>query len=508
MKIYKLILITIALFIFTSSYLFAQPKEIEDLVNGDTRFSIPIELKEANGGSFDKVFNKNNTSRVSKSVNIESDMVMGGALSTDNYNNKKQYTYTYDSNGKMTSEVVEKNSEKFSKQTHTYDNEGNRTIWLDEYWGDTNWVSDVRQTYTYSGKGNMISHLVEKLNGTDWKIEYGINYTYDNNGNIILESNVNYWNNTDSYISSEQTYIYDGNTNLISRIEERWSWTGQNMEKHLRNTYTYNSNGNMTSDLFERWYAPNWEQNERTTMTYDSEGNMTSLLEEQLDYENWVSTERTTWTHDSNRNIISELYQEWEETVWENERQLTYIYDNNENVTSELSEGWDGTAWENGKLETYTYDSNGNYTFSTGESWRSGAWQLSSHYIWFTDSYGNSYQFLGSKVEMFYEPITDISEESMAVSNFSLSQNYPNPFNPSTTIRYSIPNESEVSISVYNVLGAKVDELYSGTQTAGNFEVSWNASDFTSGVYFLRMNAVSLQNSKNFTDVKKLILLK
>ncbi|MCK5456325.1 MAG: T9SS type A sorting domain-containing protein [Melioribacteraceae bacterium] len=104
--------------------------------------------------------------------------------------------------------------------------------------------------------------------------------------------------------------------------------------------------------------------------------------------------------------------------------------------------------------------------------------------------------------------VTSVALNDNTPLTFALDQNYPNPFNPSTTIRYSIPNESEVSLSVYNALGAKVDELYSGTQTAGNFEVNWNASNFSSGVYFLRMSAVSMQNSKSFTDVKKLILLK
>ena len=515
MKIYKLILITIALFIFTSSYLFAQPKEIDDLIKEQTRFNNPPELKEANGGFSKKVFNKNNTNRVSRSVNIESNMVMGGALTIDRYNNRKQYTFTYDNNGKMTSEVVEKNSEKLSKQSYTYDSKGNRTMWLDEYWGDTSWVSDVRQTYTYSGKGNMISHLVEKLMESDWENKHRVNYTYNSSGNVILESTVLYWSNTDSYISYEYTYTYDGHGKLISKLEERWNWTGQNMEIHSRNTYTYNSNGNQTSDIFEYWYAPNWEQNERTTMTYDSSGNMTSLLEEQFDYENWVGTERFTMTYDSNGNITSEVYQDWNETVWENKRQLTYTYDNNENMTSELRKDWNGTIWENEKLETYTYDSNGNFTFSTGESWRSGTWQLSSHYIWFTDSYGNSYQFLGSKVEMVYMPITDIDEESVAISKFSLSQNYPNPFNPSTTIKYSIPsvenaNFRSVQLKVYDVLGREVATLVNKEQQPGNYEVKFNASSLTSGVYFYRIQAGDPAKGLGqvFIETKKMILLR
>ncbi|NOX64233.1 MAG: T9SS type A sorting domain-containing protein [Chlorobi bacterium] len=91
---------------------------------------------------------------------------------------------------------------------------------------------------------------------------------------------------------------------------------------------------------------------------------------------------------------------------------------------------------------------------------------------------------------------------------FSLSQNYPNPFNPSTNIQYSIPRESEVSILIYNILGAEVDKLFSGISSAGNYELNWNASNFPSGIYFLRMSAVSVESNSRFTGVEKLILLK
>ena len=128
------------------------------------------------------------------------------------------------------------------------------------------------------------------------------------------------------------------------------------------------------------------------------------------------------------------------------------------------------------------------------------------------DSSDNDLTTIGSTAKIDHlsldGAVTSIESNDNTPLSFSLDQNYPNPFNPSTTIRYSIPNESEVSLSVYDALGAKVEELYNGAQTAGNFEVSWDASNFTSGVYFLRMNAVSIQNSKRFTDVKKLILLK
>ncbi len=93
-------------------------------------------------------------------------------------------------------------------------------------------------------------------------------------------------------------------------------------------------------------------------------------------------------------------------------------------------------------------------------------------------------------------------------TEFELSQNYPNPFNPSTTIRYAVPNESKVSISIFNLLGQEVATLVNDVQPAGYHEVQFNASDLSSGVYLYRINAVSSAGSKEFTSTKKFILLK
>lgn len=85
---------------------------------------------------------------------------------------------------------------------------------------------------------------------------------------------------------------------------------------------------------------------------------------------------------------------------------------------------------------------------------------------------------------------------------FSLSQNYPNPFNPSTTIRYSIPQNAPVTLKVYNVLGEQVAVLYEGTQKTGVYEVHFNGTGLASGVYFYALHA------GNYSSVKKLLLLK
>jgi len=85
----------------------------------------------------------------------------------------------------------------------------------------------------------------------------------------------------------------------------------------------------------------------------------------------------------------------------------------------------------------------------------------------------------------------------------ALFQNYPNPFNPSTVISYQLAVRSTVDLSIYNILGQKVATLISGKQSAGNYEVKWNAAEFSSGVYLSK-----LTTGDGFTQTKKLVLLK
>jgi len=95
-----------------------------------------------------------------------------------------------------------------------------------------------------------------------------------------------------------------------------------------------------------------------------------------------------------------------------------------------------------------------------------------------------------------------VSQENNTEFSYSLLQNFPNPFNPATTIKYSIPKEEKVKLTVYNLLGQKITELVNETKPAGNYEVVFDGKSLSSGVYLYRLQC------GNFINTKKILLLK
>ncbi len=146
-------------------------------------------------------------------------------------------------------------------------------------------------------------------------------------------------------------------------------------------------------------------------------------------------------------------------------------------------------------------------TTDAGNSWTvtwTGGWNVTFRDIYFFDPYkgfacgGNSLilkttngGFIG------IEPISNEIPE-----DFSLSQNYPNPFNPSTNIKFAIPKAAFVRLAVYDMLGREVESLVNQQITSGTYEVNWNASNFSSGIYLYKLE------TNDFQIVKKMSLIK
>jgi Secretion system C-terminal sorting domain len=99
-------------------------------------------------------------------------------------------------------------------------------------------------------------------------------------------------------------------------------------------------------------------------------------------------------------------------------------------------------------------------------------------------------------------PINVETTEKIIPDKFIVHQNYPNPFNPTSTIKYSIPKQSKVILKVFDIVGKELATLINKEQAGGNYEINFDATELTSGIYFYRIQA------GNIVATKKMILLK
>jgi hypothetical protein len=110
-------------------------------------------------------------------------------------------------------------------------------------------------------------------------------------------------------------------------------------------------------------------------------------------------------------------------------------------------------------------------------------------------------RLLGSKT-------TGVALAQASPLGYSLSQNYPNPFNPATEIEYQLPENSMVSLAIYDILGRKVAVLASGMMPAGHHNVAWNAQNGASGIYFGRLMVTNAFGMQVYAKTIRLVLMK
>lgn len=141
-----------------------------------------------------------------------------------------------------------------------------------------------------------------------------------------------------------------------------------------------------------------------------------------------------------------------------------------------------------------------------GNNWTQINSGLTSNYVRSLAINNSGYVFAGTNDSGVFRSAgttTFVKESGKSISNrFLLSQNYPNPFNPSTTINYSVPKQSNVTLTIYDALGREVTTLISEEESIGNYSIEFNAAYLSSGIYFYRLQAGS------FAETKKLILLR
>ena len=125
-----------------------------------------------------------------------------------------------------------------------------------------------------------------------------------------------------------------------------------------------------------------------------------------------------------------------------------------------------------------------------------------TQYHWRVKAVGDELESNWSEIWSFTTMMATTVDHADLPDEFELSQNYPNPFNPVTQIQYSVPEQAHVRLAVYNSIGQRVATLVSESQSAGRYEVNFDASGLSSGLYLYRLQTDS------FTKTRQMLLLK
>jgi len=121
----------------------------------------------------------------------------------------------------------------------------------------------------------------------------------------------------------------------------------------------------------------------------------------------------------------------------------------------------------------------------------------------YIDSLGNDSAYYRHPNLILERPPVAIAEENPEIpSEYALNQNYPNPFNPRTTIEYTLPKREHVSLDIYDIRGTKLETLVDGMQDQGHHKVQFDASRYSSGIYFYSLRG------EDYAETKKMVLVK
>jgi poly(beta-D-mannuronate) lyase len=201
-------------------------------------------------------------------------------------------------------------------------------------------------------------------------------------------------------------------------------------------------------------------------------------------------------------------FDSWSGDINSSDNPLTIIVDGSIQITANFNDPnfYKYTLWKTGSgevqvdpdLDEFPEGTSAVFTAVPAEGWQFKYWNGS---LSGTENPDTLVFDSNETIQVVFELITNV-QDIETPTEFKLNQNYPNPFNPSTLISYTLKESVQTNITIVNVLGSVVDEIVDDYKLKGSYQLSYNASHLTSGVYFVKIKAGS------FSDTKKMILSK
>ena len=202
-------------------------------------------------------------------------------------------------------------------------------------------------------------------------------------------------------------------------------------------------------------------------------------------------------------DLDSLIAKSWNGSTWLNIVKREIVNDINHNQIVQIEKIWNSNSWINSIIQYFAYNKYNCIESASCEIWVNDQWTIGDGDILFQNPDGFIIGFITNDISAYYSNIVSVRDKyNSKITGYFLSQNYPNPFNPTTTITYSLPKSTFVTLKVYDIIGEEIAELVNEKKDSGTYDVTWNAQNIPSGVYFYKITA------GEYSKTIKMILLK
>lgn len=367
------------------------------------------------------------------------------------------------------------------KDTLFYNSNFNQVRLLEYNWLNNIWTNYINNLYEYDGYNrNTLSTYQSWLN-QQWSNDTRIIYAYDDIQNTITHT-FQIWNN--NWVNSQRyLYEYELNDQLIRETYQGWvnnTWMDSTLIE-----YSYVLTDKFDEIIQKKYINNSWQNYYRSKYLYNNL--MLNIETDDYFWRNgsWQDTLKYISEYNNFENIVIQTALAYSNGTWENSTRTEYSYDAQNNVLDAVIKIWLFNSWINTLKLSFEFDANGNMTLLLLQHWN------------FISGWANFYRTMA-----YYAEITNCYDDDISLKEFELFQNHPNPFNPSTMISWQSPVSGWQTLKIYDTIGNEVSTLIDDYKLAGTYEINFDASSMSSGIYFYRLQADS------FVKTQKMILLK
>lgn len=384
---------------------------------------------------------------------------------------------------------------------------------LNMTWDGANWVNFMRLVTKQDANGLITEMGFDSWRNGKWMPDMLTEFTFDAQKNLtstVMKMDMDYDGTLEN--QTKTTYVYNAQGQMTQ--QDDFMWDNGAWVKMFVTEYVYNAQGQLIEEILKMDVYGYVMNQGRVLYTYHANGEVETEVTQtfELVSQTYTNAAKTTYEYNGNKQVTVELDQIWEDGKWVNQKRWSNTFDGPDSqVTESLWQEWVDGAWLNIERTVSTYDAKGNEVESVDQLWENGEWvnfsrDLSKYnedgfpvetitQLWENGEWVNDSRTLSTYPGGTSDVLT---EQTYQPGSFALT-NYPNPFNPSTTIQFSLPLESQITLQILDIRGRTIRTLKNNESvSAGLNEVVWNGLDNSgnsvpSGMYLYRLTGDQIQ---------------